>query len=273
MSGQWDARIRRATELASVYPFAAEGLRFYIRLAGLQRNLCLQFQPELARSPTTAVRSFAEHQLDAKALLPRFSSFLAEIVQIAPKPLAQIAEDLRQDESAARRALVQFWNGATSEDSSSNAYGGDAAQPLAWLFLQPYAECLAASCGPVFVDGTPSNCPVCDAKPIVGVLRPEGDGAKKSLICMLCAHEWRFRRLYCPACGEEREPQLAVYSSAEIPNVRVDVCDTCRTYLKTVDLTKTGLPVPIIDELVALPLDLWAREHGYEKLHINLLGI
>jgi hypothetical protein len=24
--------------------------------------------------------------------------------------------------------------------------------------------------------------------------------------------------------------------------------------------------------LATLPLDLWAREHGYEKLQINLLG-
>jgi len=114
---------------------------------------------------------------------------------------------------------------------------------------------------------------MCGAKPIVAVLRPEGDGAKKSLICMLCAYEWRFRRLCCPKCGEEREPHLAVYSSPEIPNLRVDVCDTCSTYMKTVDLTKTGLPMPIVDELAAMPLDLWAREHGYQKLQVNMLGL
>jgi len=106
----------------------------------------------------------------------------------------------------------------------------------------------------------------------VGVFRGEGDGAKKSLICMLCAHEWNFRRIYCPACGEEREPQMAFYSAPEIAHVRVDVCDTCHTYLKTIDLTKTGLAVPIVDELATIPLDLWAREHGYHKLQINLLG-
>jgi formate dehydrogenase accessory protein FdhE len=117
-----------------------------------------------------------------------------------------------------------------------------------------------------------STCPLCGGKPIVGVLRSEGDGAKKSLICMLCSHEWTFRRVYCPACGEEREPQMAFYSAPEIAHVRVDVCDTCHTYLKSIDLTKTGLAVPVVDELATIPLDLWATEHGYHKLQINLLG-
>ena len=143
---------------------------------------------------------------------------------------------------------------------------------LAWIFLQPYAEYLAEQREPTHLDGTPSTCPLCGGKPIVGVLRPEGDGAKKSLVCMLCAHEWTFRRIYCPACGEEREPQMAFYSAPEIAHVRVDVCDTCHTYLKSIDLTKMGLAVPVVDELATIPLDLWAREHGYEKLQINLLG-
>jgi formate dehydrogenase maturation protein FdhE len=43
--------------------------------------------------------------------------------------------------------------------------------------------------------------------------------------------------------------------------VRADVCDTYHTYLKCIDLTKTGLAIPVVDELAAIPLDLWAREH------------
>jgi len=37
-------------------------------------------------------------------------------------------------------------------------------------------------------------------------------------------------------------------------------------------LTKMGLAVPVVDELATIPLDLWARKHGYQKLQINLLG-
>src|SRR5437588_8683670 len=50
-------------------------------------------------------------------------------------------------------------------------------------------------------------------------------------------------------------------------------CDTCGHYIKTVDLTKNGLAVPVVDELATIPLNLWAQEHGYVKLQANLLGI
>jgi formate dehydrogenase maturation protein FdhE len=281
----WDQRIRRATELTSVYPFAAEGLRFYVRIAALQRNLYREFEQALAKSSRVSLPSlprFLGADLDISLLVPRFSTFLREVEPIAPMPIAQAAVSLAQKGAAAwRRLIVDFCNDELRPAPASVPARGEpdaseariAEQSLIWFFLQPYAEYLAARRGPVLLEGTPSHCPLCGARPIVAVLRPEGDGAKKSLICMLCAHEWTFRRIYCPACGEEREPQMAFYSAPEIPHVRVDVCETCHTYLKSVDLTKTGLAVPIIDELATLPLDLWAREKGYAKLQINMLGI
>ena len=210
-----------------------------------------------------------------------FPDFLAVVQQVAPPPLAQAAAALAQKGPPAwQQAIENFWHGdlempllALGEPDDDQSAGPEVSgQLLAWIFLQPYAEYLADQREPAHLDGTPSTCPLCGGKPIVGVLRPEGDGAKKSLVCMLCAHEWTFRRIYCPACGEEREPQMAFYSAPEIAHVRVDVCDTCHTYLKSIDLTKMGLAVPVVDELATIPLDLWAREHGYEKLQINLLG-
>jgi hypothetical protein len=50
-SGGWDARIRRANDLISSYPFAAEGLRFYARVATFQKALSEEIQKALAGSP------------------------------------------------------------------------------------------------------------------------------------------------------------------------------------------------------------------------------
>jgi formate dehydrogenase accessory protein FdhE len=205
------------------------------------------------------------------------------IQQIAPVPLVESAATLALKGPAGwQHAIEDFWHGdpelTAAVDDAEHVQATDrpaatySDRSLAWIFLQPYAEYLADHREIATIDGTPSTCPLCDGKPVVGVLRSEGDGAKKSLICVLCAHEWGFRRIYCPACGEEREPQMGFYSAPEIAHVRVDVCDTCHTYLKSIDLTKTGLAVPIVDELATIPLDIWAREHGYEKLQINLLG-
>ena len=281
--GKWDARIRRASDLISSYPFAAEGLRFYARLATFQKSLFEAIQKALAGSSKISSDRPLRDELDLFLLLPRFPRFLSVIEQIAPVPLAQSAASLAQKGPAGwQHAIEDFWYrdpelaAGIVDDSELQSANGSAATDsdwlLAWMFVQPYAEYLADHRETAIVDGTPSTCPFCGRKPIVGVLRSQGDGAKKSLICMLCAHEWVFRRIYCPACGEEREPQLAYYSAPEIAHVRVDVCNTCHTYLKSVDLTKTGLAVAVVDELATIPLDLWAREHGYDKLQMNLLG-
>jgi formate dehydrogenase accessory protein FdhE len=272
---KWDRRIRRANELASSYPFSAEGLRYYALVATFQKGIYRAIEKALAGSPKISSDRPLRDELDLFLLLPKFPEFLSLIQQIAPAPLAQASRVLAQQGPAAwQSAIEEFWHGepelAGGLDDTEQMQFSD--RVLAWMFLQPYAEYLADHRETAVVDGTPSTCPLCGGKPAVGVLRSEGDGAKKSLICMLCAHEWAFRRIYCPACGEEREPQMAYYSAPEIAHVRVDVCDTCHTYLKSIDLTKTGLAVAVVDELATMPLDLWAREHGYEKLQINLLG-
>ncbi|MFZ0144184.1 MAG: formate dehydrogenase accessory protein FdhE [Candidatus Sulfotelmatobacter sp.] len=284
---KWDRRIRRANELASSYPFSAEGLHYYAHLATFQKGIYGEIEKALADSPKISSDRPLRDELDFFLLLPKFPGFLSVIQQIAPAPLAQAAATLAAKGSAAwQRAIEDFWYGdadltageddaeAAGEQLESNDHAAatHSDRVLAWIFLQPYAEYLADHREIEILDGTPSTCPLCGGKPAVGVLRAEGDGAKKSLICMLCAHEWLFRRIYCPACGEEREPQMAYYSAPEIAHVRVDVCDTCHTYLKSIDLTKTGLAVAVVDELATIPLDLWAREHGYQKLQINLLG-
>ncbi|MFZ0278815.1 MAG: formate dehydrogenase accessory protein FdhE [Candidatus Sulfotelmatobacter sp.] len=277
---KWDRRIRRANELASSYPFSAEGLHYYARVATFQKGVYSEIEKALADSPKISCDRPLRDELDFFLLLPKFPGFLSVIQKIAPAPLAQAAATLATKGSGAwQRAIEEFWYGDTNltagddaELESNHAGAADSDRVLAWIFLQPYAEYLADHREVETLDGTPSTCPLCGGKPAVGVLRSEGDGAKKSLICMLCAHEWLFRRIYCPACGEEREPQMAYYSAPEIAHVRVDVCDTCHTYLKSIDLTKTGLAVAVVDELATIPLDLWAREHGYQKLQINLLG-
>src|SRR5579864_925684 len=280
---QWDRRISRATELTSTCPFAAEGLHFYTRIATFQRNLYTGLGQASVNFPSAIPSAGSlRNELNLPFLLPKFPEFLSAIQQFAPAPLGQSADRLAQRGSSGwQRALEDFWYGEmespaglvhAEEDRAGDSSAAPSERWLAWIFLQPYAEYFANQRAPMTLHGTPSTCPLCGARPIVGVLRSKGDGAEKSLVCMLCSHEWVFRRIYCPACGEEREPQMAFYSAPEIAHVRVDVCDTCHTYLKSIDLTKTGLAVPVVDELAAIPLDLWARQHGYEKLQINLLG-
>lgn len=104
------------------------------------------------------------------------------------------------------------------------------------------------------------------------MLRPEGDGGKRFLVCSFCLYEWDFLRILCPTCGEEAENKLPVYIAEQFPHIRVEACDTCKFYLRTIDLTKDGHAVPVVNDLAAIPLSLWAHEHAYTRARANLLG-
>jgi FdhE protein len=84
---------------------------------------------------------------------------------------------------------------------------------------------------------------------------------------------WPFQRIACPNCGEVDPRKLPYYSAEEFPNLRVECCDSCKRYLKAVDMTRDRRPVPPVDELAAIPLDLWAWEQNYVKIQPNLAGI
>ena len=143
---------------------------------------------------------------------------------------------------------------------------------FARVVLQPYAEYLASR-GDVNATGESPTCPFCNARPVAGVLRGEGDGGKRWLLCSLCSTEWQYRRVLCPGCGEENKDKLPIYTAAEFPAARVDACDTCHTYLKSIDLTKDGHAIPMVDEIATVALNIWAEEHDYVKLETNLLGM
>lgn len=255
---KWDQRIRRADELAAAHPFAADVLRFYHRVATFQKGLYWYLHESSAS--------------DLNALLPKFPEFLSEIEAGAPEPIARSAREWETSDTDRSRELLAFHWQSTSSESSPEAL-------LAWLFLQPYAEHVAEDTKAELIKrGFPEKaaaavCPFCSRKPVVGVLRPEGDGAKRSLICSMCATEWSFGRILCPACGEESVEKLGIYTADQFGHVRVEACDTCGCYIKTVDLTKNGRAVPIVDELATIPLNLWAREHRYVKVQANILGI
>ena len=259
---KWDRRIERAGALAAAHPFAAEVLQFYKRMA--------VFQQTLYSDGAGACGNASGKDLQVHLLLPKFAEFLSTVETCAPQPIAQSARDLNgQGTERWQDLLTSFWRTAPEFEPSP----GHPEVLLAWIFLQPQAEYLADHNGHISRQETLAVCPFCLGKPIVGVLRPEGDGAKRSLICSMCATEWAFGRIICPACGEETVEKLAVYTASQFEHVRVEACDTCRRYIKTVDLTKNGHAVPVVDELATMPLNLWAQEHGYVKLQPNLLGI
>lgn len=265
---EYDKRIRRADLLASVHPFANEVLQFYKRIAEFQKDLRARIAVELPDAKDAAVAELRE-LLQVDAALSHFPEFLKVVAEAAPATLAEAAHQVSAERASVwRQLLLDYWNTSGRDDSPNAAFE----QFLPRAFLQPYAEGLSCVTPRAEVHNFSSLCPLCGARPLLGVMRPEGDGGKRFLLCSFCLQEWEFRRIFCATCGEETEAKLPVYVAEQFPYMRVDACDTCKFYLRTIDLTKDGNAVPLVDDLSAIPLSLWAEERGYSRAQPNLLG-
>ena len=112
---------------------------------------------------------------------------------------------------------------------------------------------------------------------------------RRSLLCSRCGRRWNYTRSACPACGESDEARLLVYAEqwggpvsrngngdgageAVFPHLRIAGCESCQRYLIEVDLGRDARAVPEVDELAAMPLDLYAADQGLTKVTPNLMG-
>ena len=258
----WQQRIRRAEHLAAKHPFAAEILGFYVHAARVQEGLYQRMQKSSGKAP-----SFLPAPLDSPELLAAFPLFLKVVEEHGPALLSQVARNLQSAlESAWSDLLNSCWSATDAPPSTPEEF-------IAFAFLQPYAE-FVRSRSRLQIEGyTHPLCPFCNRKPALATLRPQGDGGRRSLLCGFCLAEWEYRRIVCPGCGQEDHAKLPVYTAESFPYIRVECCDACQSYIKSIDLTKNGLADPLVDELASVPLNLWAQERGYFKLHPNLLGM
>jgi formate dehydrogenase maturation protein FdhE len=266
----WDLRIARARDLAAENPSATEILTFYGDLAAYQRSIGGRAVSERRELSET----FAD-SIDLDRAADAVPDFLVWTQRMAPSELSRAVTagcNLTRDDW-----VLLMHQALSGDDDGSGTLAAAAIRFVVEAVLQPFAEAFAIPRRDALqLKGLESRadttrCPICGGAPLVGVLRESGHGAKRTLTCSLCVSEWDFPRVMCPACKEQRFEALPVYTSETFAHVRVEACDTCKRFLKTIDLTKNGLAVPIVDDLASVPLDLWAREQGYRRIRENLL--
>jgi len=254
----WERRIERAEQLAAQDEATRPLLVFYGKLLGLQRDTYDTLR-------TAQLSGSLERDLDV--VRPRASAILSAVSTIGPALLAdQIQEIASAGDPAIDRLLLEWWRTLAAN------------QFFPKVILQPYAQRLAElSQRPVDRElyTNEYRCPFCAGPPQLSILQGGGEleGGGRALLCATCFTTWPFRRVRCASCGEEDEHRLAYFHSPALDHLRVDACETCRGYVKTIDLTRLGIAVPLVDEVAGAPLDVWARERGYEKIELNLVGL
>jgi FdhE protein len=260
MSTFWNRQIARADYLAGEASGSKELLKFYAQL--------LRAQKEIYESLSTNWLPSGELEKDLPVLRSSITELLDRVARHGPESLAAEAQVLLDGETdIMAQELFAYWRSPSDT------------QFFAKSVLQPYVHWLAemgiAPIGRELAAGE-RTCPFCGGKPQVSFLVTKESGAEsgnRDLLCASCLTSWEFRRVVCANCGEERPAKLGYFHSPEFDHIRIEACDSCKHYIKGVNLTRLGLAVPLVDEIYAAPLDLWAREHGYTKIELNLVGV
>jgi hypothetical protein len=277
----WAERRRRVGELRARQGFARQLLDFYGALLGVQEHAC-----DEARSARPAPESLCAYVAETV-----FAPVVDVSVAVGPDRLrSDVIRTVREKDP---RDIVRGW--MANED-----------QPMVERFLA------RASLGPVLealgpdvraaCDGPrdANHCPDCGGPPQLSFFATSGDDlatGPRLLLCARCGATWGFARMTCAGCGEDSSAKLNIFSErgttsgergsivrglpgsrpvAEdnpvFPHMRIEACDSCRSYLLSVDMATDPAAVPLVDELAAIPLDLYARERGYSKIVLNLMG-
>jgi FdhE protein len=276
----WVAARRRAETLRDRHPFAAEVLTLYLGLLDVWAE-----SPAPPEDPEALAGWAAEH------VLPRV---VATTVKLGPEPLAgrlldaAVAHDLRE----AGEGLLRAWLSGADLDPVERYLARAALRgPLeevdagAACARDPYAGDPAVAAG--------RRCPRCAGPPQLSFRTDAGDhlvSGRRRLLCARCGHGWDFSGSTCAGCGETAGDKRTIYSerragpqvgrggqhdeemALQFPHLRIEGCESCARYLIDVDLGRDPRAVPEVDELAALPLDLYAAERGISKIMPNLMG-
>jgi len=104
------------------------------------------------------------------------------------------------------------------------------------------------------------HCPVCGSAPKLADL--SGEGGKRTLHCSLCETAWPYPRLRCPFCENDNREDLSYLKAESEEGLRVDLCNRCGQYLKTIDLRELAGPVIVpLDDVATWHLDIIAQEN------------
>jgi len=252
-----DRAVSRIEALASKASGARDLLDFYHHVLIAQRGI----YGSLSRGAL-----IGDLERDLRALRPGLRTLLKVARDQGTEFLADGARALLEaSDTDLDEMLLDYWENPSD------------VQFFAKATVQPYALLIAergTKHGGRVADMRENRCRSCSGKPQLTYLEgQEQEGSTRRMQCATCLASWVFRRVVCANCLEENPRKLGYFSSPDLAHVRVETCETCKYYIKGVDLSVLGLAVPLVDEVAAAPLDIWAREQGYTKIELNLVGL
>ncbi len=128
--------------------------------------------------------------------------------------------------------------------------------------VEKYSECINPS---IDLNSWESGCcPVCGHPPGLAELKKTPSGRQRFLFCSLCHTSWPFQRLKCPYCDNVEDKETEYLSFPDEEDYRVDICNSCKSYIKTVINNNADLS-PVLLDWSSQNVDDSAIRKGYKK--------
>lgn len=208
--------------------------------------------------------------------LTRPKEYFKSLISIAEKRMPEVAQNIisiiKSPQFDWEKMIRASFDRKAEEFDAKELLAGREAEEnidLIDLFteesLRPELEIIAEKYGETVEKSNWSEgyCPICGKEPKIGEIRDEEEG-KRYLFCHQCGFKWHFNRIKCPFCGNDEQHSLAYFEVEGEERYRVDVCNKCRRYIKTVELPKSSEePNLDVEDIATLHLDMIAYDEGY----------
>ena len=107
-------------------------------------------------------------------------------------------------------------------------------------------------------------CPLCGAWPVLAEYT--GLERARQLRCARCGTGWAIPVLRCAFCDETDHERLGYLTPDGEQTRRVEVCNTCKGYLKaTTTIRPLAAWAILLDDLTTVPLDVAAFDRGFRR--------
>lgn len=184
---------------------------------------------------------------------------------------AKLAAAVRGADTGARQALVSAVTGQGTLGDWADAHGVDSGllTTLCSLALQPFmarfAQAVTAE-APIAM-WRQNYCPCCGSSPDVCRIDPDN---LRFLHCPQCDTQWEHHRLTCAICDTDDIKQVRLLTVETLEPWRVECCDNCGGYIKTLDQRHGGqLAMPKVDlyleDARTLGLNVLAEQEGFRQ--------
>jgi len=221
-----------------------------------------------------------------KVDIPSASWLFNELCQILKSQNTESAQEVEKIEAALEAEELKLEDlfssvlkGGTqiSELANSLSLDEDILLMLATASAKPSLQAIADQVKDIIKETPWSEiyCPVCGSIPAISELRVvtstgiEGgvsEGAERIVYCSFCSTEWRVNRMGCSFCDNTESEDLQYFYVEGDEGHRIDTCEKCKKYMKTMDIRNIGHQVILsLEDMATLHLDIIAEEKGYKR--------